>query len=941
MRHMRLLLFCAAAIAVAGSFWMVRSFAPPPAQAQVGGANQNVALLVNFGPSDSAPAAWDGSVDVSAGDIFSMRSLRPRPEEKIEGRKWTMASEWSSVFKYRSWEQEPTRAGVRELHYPSLVIAVSGASASLRFQTRQGEFRVNASDVAPGRTTAYLNGRVTVERVPDSVRMSDESREHDSPAVARGKGSEMWVAWTAYKAGASEVLARRFDGRSWQAAQTLSSKPGDFFRVAATGGRNGQTRVVWSEQVNGNYDLYGRAFNGSRWSPVERLTDAAGSDVNPQLSTDSSGNVWMVWQAMRDGVSSVCARGFDGKAWSAPVRLSAAGDAWFPAVASDANGRTYVAWDTYEKGNFDVVYRAFDGRAWSAQAPIADTPRYEANVSLTCDKEGRVWAAWNESGLRWGKDTGLLVRRPATSLYDGRTVAVAVLENGAWKEPAKDFETSLPAALRGRNDLPVLQADGSGRVWLMFRHRFDLIPGIPITAALHGASWETYAASYDGERWTTPAAVPMSQGRSDQRVAAATGADGAVQLAWAMDNRDYEAMIHRRGDVYTASIPMLNEAPAKTALRAREIPRLTAFEQHANESEDVARIRKYRIQSGGKTYHILRGDVHRHTEISRDGKNDGSLSDCYRYAIDAASLDFLGVSDHNNQGGPDVEYINWMNQQTADAFDLSGRFTPLYGYERSLGYPNGHRNVMFAQRGNPTLPIPREEMSGKAGAKALYAYLKQRRGLSIPHTSATSMGTDWRDNDPEVEPLVEIYQGDRTSSEHEGAPKSATSGDVTSQGGGFRPAGFIWNAWAKGYKLGVQASSDHLSTHISYACTIAEEFSREGLLDAMRRRHSYAATDNIILDYRIEAGPRELIQGDIADVSGRFRLRVRVIGTAPIRQIDIVRSNTYLHTTHMPGKEADFTFIDNNPLAGESYYYVRVQQVDDQMAWSSPIWVRR
>ena len=34
------------------------------------------------------------------------------------------------------------------------------------------------------------------------------------------------------------------------------------------------------------------------------------------------------------------------------------------------------------------------------------------------------------------------------------------------------------------------------------------------------------------------------------------------------------------------------------------------------------------------------------------------------------------------------------------------------------------------------------------------------------------MGTDWRDNDPAVEPIVEIYQGDRMSYEHEGAPRA-------------------------------------------------------------------------------------------------------------------------------------------------------------------------
>jgi len=40
-------------------------------------------------------------------------------------------------------------------------------------------------------------------------------------------------------------------------------------------------------------------------------------------------------------------------------------------------------------------------------------------------------------------------------------------------------------------------------------------------------------------------------------------------------------------------------------------------------------------------------------------------------------------------------------------------------------------------------------------------------------------------------------------------------------------------------------------------------------------------------------------------------------------------------------RDVNFQFRDQSPSPGESYYYVRVIQVDDQMAWSSPIWIRR
>lgn len=364
---------------------------------------------------------------------------------------------------------------------------------------------------------------------------------------------------------------------------------------------------------------------------------------------------------------------------------------------------------------------------------------------------------------------------------------------------------------------------------------------------------------------------------------------------------------------------------------------------NADEPADLARIRGEAWAVNGKTYKIYRGDTHRHTEFSMDGNNDGTLLDAYRYAIDAASLDYLMVSEHNGAGGPDIDYINFTLQQMVDLFTLPGTFVPLYGYERGVAYPNGHRNIIFAKRGNPTLPIPADETKGKAGAAKLYEYLKKYDGIAISHTSASTMGTDWRDNDPAVEPLVEIYQGDRVSAEYEGAPKAANAANPASAPGGFRPAGYLWNAWAKGWKLGIQASSDHLSTHISYACTIASDFTRQGLVDAMKLRHSYGATDNIVLDYRAETpGGRQYLQGEAFEAKSAPVLIVNVKGTKPVRQIDVVRDNQFVHTRHPMTKEVSFRYKDTGPItAKESYFYVRVIQADDQMAWSSPVWVSK
>ena len=909
-----------------------------------------VSFRVRFGMTDTEPRSWDGRLDVTNGEVLHLRNWNPHPSEQIIGTTgWVLATRKGANYPRRVYQWEDPRGTVEFVYHPGVIVDVKTTRATrLRITTPRGGFEVWPRELQVNGALSFLDGAVVVDRVPFAEPLSTSQYESDFATTLGGNG-DTWAAWVGYRDRANVIFARRFNGAGWDDPLQVTDKPGDIFVVKMGRDKQGRPWVVWSEQVDGNFDLYGRYRDNDRWSAVERLTTAPEPDIQHALTSDSNGNLWVTWQGFRDGKSDVFARRHDGSdggsAWSPEekVSISPAND-WKPAIAADGSGRVYVAWDTYDKGNYDVLMRRWDDESWSDIIPVADTPKFEAHVTLACGGDGRVWAAWNESGFQWGKDSGFMIYKEATRLYQSRSLGVAVWSNGRWQVPVSDVNRSLakhlPEYTPEFNDLPVLQPDGAGRMWLFFRHRKLRARDTPDFTAAHRASWQIYGTAYDGDRWTEPLHLPFSRNRQDVRWGLAADSDGNLFAAWSTDNRNSDDYYFQHSDVYAAKLPGLAGAPKPPKLKAPEQRVFTTYPVHPNEAEDLERIRGYTINSGGKTYRIYRGDTHRHTEFSDDGYNDGSLFETYRYALDAADLDFLGVSEHNYGSGQDNEYINWLIPQVSDVFHLPGSFVPVYTYERSLSYPNGHRNVLVAERGIPTLVISDAERRGEEGAARLYEYLKRYNAIAIAHTSATGMGTDWRDNDPEVEPLVEIYQGNRVSAEYEGAPRAATSEKPLMQQGGLYPKGYVWNAWAKGYKLGVQASSDHISTHISYACTIAEDFTREGLLDAMRKRHSYGATDNIILDYRLEANGTEYLQGDIVEVDGPFKLSVKVIGTARIEQIDIIKNQTFLHNRQNLGQEVAFTFVDNDVTPGESYYYVRVQQKNLEMAWSSPIWVR-
>jgi len=297
------------------------------------------------------------------------------------------------------------------------------------------------------------------------------------------------------------------------------------------------------------------------------------------------------------------------------------------------------------------------------------------------------------------------------------------------------------------------------------------------------------------------------------------------------------------------------------------------------------------------------------------------------------------VSDHNEGG---EAYTWWRTEKAIDLFHIAGGFTPLFGYERSVPYPNGHRNVVFAERGTPVLPISQDEQTGKVNTgPILYPYLKQYRGICMLHSLATDQGSDYRDNDPEVEPLVEIYQGYHANYEYEGAPRAESNGYRVETHGPYRPQGFYWNALEKGYKLGTESSSDHISTHTSYTMIYTPSTARRDIVESMRQRHAYGATDNIVLDVRArDRAGHEWMMGDAFEAVTAPALHVKVLGTYAIESVDVIKDGKFVFQSQPGAETVEFDYTDAAVATGQSWYYVRVIQKDRNMAWSSPIWVK-
>ncbi len=947
-----------------GAVWSALWGRQMPTRAQNHAARSAFAVRLTLGAHDEQPSDWSGRVTASNGQVTSLEDVRFDQQDAIQGADgWKCSTRESVVGTYPLGYPPggPVTQPTMATQPNSLVIYGSGSAATrLHIETTQGKFEVIPGDLIYGKPTAVLGGRVRAERVPVPQSVSTNSDEyHDYPAMAADAASNVWVSWVAYANEKDRVMLRRFDGTTWSEPLQASPTAGDYFQTAIAATHRG-VQIVYSRREGTNWDLFTRSYDGTKFSSETRLTSDAGPDIFPRLVSDKSGKLFLTWQGFRNGQSDVFLKIHDGKSWSKEIRVSnSAANDWQPAIVTDNKGTVHVAWDTYDKGNYDVCLRTYANGKLSPVQWIANSPQFEAHPSLAFDGRDGVWVAWDESGSQWGKDYGFLLMQEGkpqgTRLYQTRTLRLALVRNGKVYEPVEDLTKSLPPELQEFSELPHLLMDELGRLWVFFRHRTCKRPRVDGWAAQ--GMWEIYATALHQDKWISPIYIPQSFGRNDSRCATALDRSGKLYLAWGTDGRTYRQPFPKlMSQVLCTNFDLRKDAlsaPAMMGMMPNDAehkglmpePRASTSEPsplpspsvtlHPNESADVLRIRNYRLSLNGKTYRIVRGDLHRHTDISGDGVGDGSLLDLYRYALDAAKLDFVLVGDHH--AGNNQEYSWWRTQKSNDLFFLQNVFIACYGYERSVPYPNGHRNVIFPRRGVRTLP----NAPGEGGAnptvdtgRVLYPYLQQNDGICTLHTSATDQGTDWRDNDPNLEPVVELFQGYHTSYEHAGAPKTVDEKTAIVHGP-YRPAGFVWNALAKGLRLGFQASSDHISTHMSYACVYVDDFSRQGLINAMKKRHTYAATDNIILDVRLGGA----MMGDEITVSKISPLTAKIIGTAPIAQVGIIKDNKYVYTAKPNKQEVTLTYLDNSPTQGTSYYYVRVRQTDGQMAWTSPVWV--
>jgi len=984
-----------------------------------------VSLKLLFGMEDKEPSTWEGSYQVTEGRIIATDGWRFMADDyatvsdfKLEVRR----------FYPRFWNRRGRDPSTLPIEPNGIVLTLADLTPAsvLEVSTSRGDFTLPVGNIGYGGPQRALERNVEFQRVPTYRQIVTAATEDSYPAAAAGADGALGVAYVAFThgegfrsrppieampedfsflgvpTGGEQLMFTELQGDRWTEPVALTEAGGDLFRPAIAVDGQGRVWVFWSANVEGNWDLFARFRADGEWSAPIRLTTATGSDFNATATTDADGNVWVAWQSLGQTSSDIFAARQEGSGFGKPTAVAdTSANEWTPAIAASEDGQVAIIWDSYERGSYDVLARIRRGGKWGQAQLIAGTLANECRPSAAFDKQNRLWVTYEVSSEGWGKDFGPYDQSPErTALYQQRDMGLKVLANDALFVPEADVRLALPmpdGRPRGPRSEerflvanPRLAVAADGRVWLSARvriARFD---------SQVGGAWLNLLTTLDGDGWRMAFVVPGTDGFLHESATFVSAPESGLYVVSASDGRFRTAAFFglnpRQGrqrsegipppctrtygsypdwqfnqeisvadtgrlrpvDGDYALVPATAETPAGPSPVARQ------------EAQQVAAIRAYRAEVAGRTLRPWRGEFHRHTEVSGDGTGDGSLFDMWRYAMDMAAHDWIGNGDHDNGGGREFSW--WFTQKTTSLFQMPGVFTPLYTYERSNNYPDGHRNAVFAQRGvRPLARLkggmgkdldelgPDAERPSTPDTQMLYKYLRFFDGVCASHTSGTDMGTDWRDNDAQVEPVVEIYQGCRQSYERPGAPRTNTAEYSI---GGWRPMGFVSQALMKGYRLGFQSSSDHVSTHMSYCNVWVEEPSREAIIEGMRQRHVYGATDNIIAEVRCG----EQFMGDEFTVNKPPVIGVKLVGTAPFAEVVIVQDNEIVFSTEPNKQTVEFEWAPNDLEPGKtSYYYIRGTQVGEtevrklrsqesgeqidfefnngDIVWVSPMWI--
>ncbi len=454
------------------------------------------------------------------------------------------------------------------------------------------------------------------------------------------------------------------------------------------------------------------------------------------------------------------------------------------------------------------------------------------------------------------------------------------------------------------------------------------------------------------------------------RLEAIWKADGALQLRHVdaygnpAPTPETAEILHPSGEGGASVIlPQTTSSPEWTDLHS--VPLGTRLSVKRSSGDPVVSNPVPRTAAGQR---VCFGEIHWHTELSSDGKR--TLKDALHSAKHELCMDFAGPGDHIWLGGIFGENATpQMQAQELKDADDPGHFAVIPGAELScrVGHANFYcdsiERYLEVCSNLPKARTPSEEEDiTRYGWHLLTESMIPGHTALIPHhTNTNSYDKEKVVNPENGRPFwsamtfpcgeemphvrcMEIYQS-RGSFEAE-----ELDAHWRIECGGYGAS--ARSALMKGYRIGFTGGTDnhmgwpsrnhHGGKVDGLTAVICEHVDTASIWQAMYDRHCYATTGaRILCDVTLNGQPIGSELKLAWDASREINIRIH--GTAPLECVEVISAGVVLDSLPIEPGSLDLvtTWEDLRPgrPLHDVYYYLRIRQVDGNIAWLSPFWI--
>lgn len=333
-----------------------------------------------------------------------------------------------------------------------------------------------------------------------------------------------------------------------------------------------------------------------------------------------------------------------------------------------------------------------------------------------------------------------------------------------------------------------------------------------------------------------------------------------------------------------------------------------------------------------------------------------NIESCLRHFRDEKALNFYATSYFESSEETPNDVWKLASQNIAD-FNEEDRFATLLGFQfQGETAKEGVREFVYTKDNKPLL---RQKDSKSSSLTKIYKGTTPKEILSVPtFTMAKGFHYDFKDFNPDYERVAEIYNA-WGSSECKGCARPITGGVEQTQEGSLVEAlkrnlrfGFVAGGLDDRGIYNGFFESEQVQYSPGLTAVLCEKYTRESMLDGLYKRCCYATTgQRIIVGFYI-AGQRmgsEISSATKPGLNINRHISGYVAGTAKLKKVEVIRNGEVIHTFHPDDYYFDYYYDDQESLEIASldgrgkdpfaFYYLRVTQSDDHLAWSSPIWV--